>query len=493
MARAPRRARFTALRRSLTAQLVAFTLIVLVLTLIFYVLVPLRQMQLTRDPLTATHALASRALYEATEAELRDAADSPDLKDIATANPDFYYYVRDGGQELQFGEPPRLIDRVDLPAPVPVASEAPESGMKCESYSFWNTLFTEDGMTTRVAYRQCDGRETYFEYGGIETPLERTVSFLTPLDLRIVWFQSRELLMAALAFMVIAGAVQWAAVRSLRRVTRVAQSIDPQPGRSALLPEDGIPTEAAPLVGAVNELIRRLRKSQAQQGLFLAAAAHEMRTPLAVLRTRLEELPESETKGELRDDVRRIVSLVEQLLRLAIIRNRDELSDDVDLADAARTVVAQRAPVSLDRGVEIELQAEPGAEPVRGDRILAEVAIANLLDNAVSFSPAGERITVSVTAAGAVTVRDRGPGIPEDVRETIFEPFFKSPPNRDGHGLGLAIVKAIVNLHGGDVSVYHLPDFGARAAKDAAEGASGEGGAGTTFCLSFRSSKHAGQ
>ena len=491
MARASR-ARFTALRRSLAAQLVAFTLIVLVLALIFYVLAPLWQMQLKRHPLASTRALASQVLFQATETDLQAAMDSPDLAEIAAANPGFYYYVRHNGEELQFGEPPRLIDTVDLSVPVAAASQAPESGWACESFSFWNSQFTEHGMTTNVAFLQCDGRETYYEYGGIVIPLDRYAGFLNPADLLIVWIRSRELLMAALAFMVIAAAVRWAALRSLRRVTRVAHSIDPRPGRSALLPEDGIPTEAAPLVRAVNELIRRLRESQEQQGLFLAAAAHEMRTPLAVLRTRLEELPESETKGELREDTRRIVSLVEQLLRLAIIRNRDELSDEVDLADAARTVVAQRAPLSLDRGVEIELEADRSGQPVRGDRTLVEVAIANLLDNAVSVSPAGERVTVGVAAAGVVTVRDRGPGIAGDVRETIFEPFSKSPPNRDGHGLGLAIVKAVMSLHGGEASVAP-PHPGPRAAGGNGvgggvdgDGGAGDNGAGCIFRLSFR-------
>lgn len=470
------RTRFATLRRSLTAQLVAFTLLVLILALIFYVLIPLRQMEWIRDPLVMTHTLAGRALNEAADSDLQVAAHSGDLAAIAMSNPDFYYYVRRGDRDLQFGNPPRLIDTVDLFVPVSAESEASENLMDCESYSLWNTQFTENGRTTRLAYRQCNGQETYYEYGGIEVPVERAVELIFGRDLRMFWLQSRELLMAALAFVIIAVAVQWMAVRSLRRVTHVAQSLDPGTGRRALLPEKGIPAEATPLVRAVNDLIRRLRESQEQQGLFLAAAAHEMRTPLAVIRTRLEELPDSAAKGELREDVRRIVSLVEQLLRLAIIRNRDELSGDVDLVDVARTVVAQRAPLSLDKGVEIEVEAEPGAVPVRGDGTLVEVAVANLLDNAVSFSPPGERVTVRVAAPGTVTVRDRGPGLAEGVRESVFEPFSKSPPNRDGHGLGLAIVKAVMDLHGGGVSVSRpRPD----------PPAVGNYGAGTAFGLSF--------
>ena len=157
MARASR-VRFTALRRSLAAQLVAVTLIVLVLALVFYVLAPLWQLQLTRHPLASTRALASQVLFQATETDLQAATDSPDLAEIAAANPGFYYYVRHDGEELQFGEPPRLIDTVDLSVPVAAASQAPESGWACESFSFWNSQFTEHGMTTNVAFLQCGGR-----------------------------------------------------------------------------------------------------------------------------------------------------------------------------------------------------------------------------------------------------------------------------------------------------------------------------------------------
>ena len=87
-----------------------------------------------------------------------------------------------------------------------------------------------------------------------------------------------------------------------------------------------------------------------------------------------------------------------------------------------------------------------------GNAALVRVAVGNLLDNALSFSPPGGAVHVELDAAGLLTVRDEGPGIPPDKLIAVFEPFMSFPPNRKGHGLGLAIVTAVVDLHGGSVS-----------------------------------------
>ncbi len=91
-----------------------------------------------------------------------------------------------------------------------------------------------------------------------------------------------------------------------------------------------------------------------------------------------------------------------------------------------------------------------------------EVAIANLIDNAVSFSSPGASVELSVNADYSISVRDYGPGIPSDKLANLFKPFAKFPPNRNGHGLGLAIVKAITLLHNGSVSAENADDGGAR-------------------------------
>ena len=143
------------------------------------------------------------------------------------------------------------------------------------------------------------------------------------------------------------------------------------------------------------------------------------------------------------------------------IRNQRDVEDEVNLVATARDVVAERAPLSIDRGIDIELESEPQALIVKGHAGLIWVAIANLVDNAISFSKSGDALKVSVDADGTVAVRDCGPGIAPDELERIFEPFAKNPPNRQGHGLGLAIVRAIMTAHGGNVSARNIRGGGA--------------------------------
>ena len=208
-------------------------------------------------------------------------------------------------------------------------------------------------------------------------------------------------------------------------------------------------------------MIRRVAATRDEQEMFLAAAAHELCNPMAALRMRLEELQQSEHKDALRADVNRMVKLVDQMLHLMHTRNYRELPDQVDLVSTARDVVAERAPLSVDHGVDIQFDSETTSLVLRGHKQLATVAIANVVDNAISFSQPGDTIWVRVDATGGVAVRDCGPGIPATELERIFEPFAKSPPNRHGHGLGLAIVQAVMDAHGGDVSAVNAEGGGA--------------------------------
>jgi signal transduction histidine kinase len=249
-------------------------------------------------------------------------------------------------------------------------------------------------------------------------------------------------------------------VRSSRRLAGIARSLDPQ-APSHVLPETGVPTEILPMVRAINRMIRKIDKANEEQAFFLAAAAHELRTPLAIVRTRAENLPEGQDKEDLKNDLRRMSRLVDQLLRLMSVRNQGKPSEAVDLVSVARNVVAERAPLVIDKGVEIDLDANAQPVKVRGDEHLLRVALANLVDNALSFSDSGQRLMVQVSPDKNITVRDEGPGIPAKELDNIFQPFAKNPPNRTGHGLGLAITRSIMALHGGSVEASNQEGGGA--------------------------------
>lgn len=450
--------------RSLIARMTLLSVVFLVLAVGWFAIVPYWRYA-DQDPLVLTKNRARWEIQTLTlgpEADFASLAGSEILGEIAEANSRFRYHVRSGAEEASFGPPPRHL------ATIPRLRTMLEDTQRQSSQVYWDAIIQDEGFETWVSFEFDEGVETYVELSGIDTPIESVSNRFAAVNPMAFWFRSGNALIAGGGVLLIAFVVLLLAARSVRTLARAADAIDATSGDRRLLPEEGLPTEVATLVRAVNEMIRRVEAAHEEQEMFLATAAHELRTPMAVLRTRLEELPESETKSVLRDDVRRMASLVDQLLRLMQIRASQDLPDQVDLVATARDVVAERAPLSIDRGVDIELESGPESLLVKGHQGLVGVAIANLVDNAISFSKSGDNLRVSVDETGRVAVSDCGPGIPGTELERIFEPFAKSPPNRQGHGLGLAIVRAVMAAHGGDVSARNV-----------------EGG-GATFALQFR-------
>lgn len=449
--------RFKWLSQSLIGRMTVLSVIFLVLALGWFAVVPY-WIYATEEPLALTRSqvLSEAALMaDDDQKSLASLKESALLKEVAAANDRFRLYVRRGTDEVQLGEAPRYISHAMA------LSESLRTTQTEADRAYSSFALEEEGATTDVVFTRREGGDLYYEIGGIATPVASVQSAFTAVNPMIFWFTSRNPLIAGAGVLLIAFVVLLLAARSLRTLTRAVHSFDNRSAERQLLPVEGLPTEVASLVRAINEMIERVEQAHEEQELFLATAAHELRTPMAVLRTRLEELPESETKETLRDDIRRMASLVDQLLRLMHIRNQRDVEDQVDLVATARDVVAERAPLSVDRGIDIELESEPKALIVKGHAGLIWVAIANLVDNAISFSKSGDTLKISVDADGTVAVRDCGPGIPPAELERIFEPFAKSPPNRRGHGLGLAIVRAIMTAHGGNVSARNIRGGGA--------------------------------
>ncbi|MCY3818080.1 MAG: HAMP domain-containing sensor histidine kinase [Gammaproteobacteria bacterium] len=449
--------RFRWLSQSLIGRMTVLSIVFLVLAIGWFAIVPYWSYA-TQEPLSMTTGRALEEVYRATsddQVPLASLADSPLLKEVAAINDRFRLYVRHGTEEARMGEAPRYL------AHATALSESFEATQTEPDRASTRFRIEEEDATTRVYFNRSADRDLYYEVGGITTPVDGVQDIFTAVNPMTFWITSRNPLIAGAGVLLIAFVVLLLAARSLRTLTRAVQSFDERTAERRLLPVEGLPTEVAYLVRAINEMIERVEQTHEEQELFLATAAHDLRTPMAVLRTRLEELPDSETKETLRDDTRRMSSLVDQLLRLMQIRTNRALTDQVDLVTVARDVVAERAPLSIDRGVDIELESEPKSLTVNGHAGLVGVAIANLVDNAISFSKPGDTLKVRVHGTGRVAVRDCGPGIPSSELERIFEPFAKNPPNRQGHGLGLAIVRAIMAAHGGEVSVRNLEGGGA--------------------------------
>ncbi|MDR6293031.1 two-component system sensor histidine kinase TctE [Inquilinus ginsengisoli] len=226
---------------------------------------------------------------------------------------------------------------------------------------------------------------------------------------------------------------------------------------------DSVQTELRPLVGALNHLMERVERQMAAQRRFVANAAHQLRTPLALLNTQASyalrepaEPARTEALTALQRSAGQLAHLASQLLTLsrAAPGSRRPRHDRIDLHDLARQALEPLAGLAVERGIDLGLDGDPGIA-VRGDETMLREAVVNLVENALRYVPAGGVVTVAVAAEGAMAllrVEDDGPGIPAAERDQVFERFYRILGTEGaGSGLGLAIVKEIVETAGGTV------------------------------------------
>lgn len=247
----------------------------------------------------------------------------------------------------------------------------------------------------------------------------------------------------------------------LRRLSEQAAAIGPA-STDIRLPEAEVPREIMPLVQAVNSALDRIEAGFRIQREFTADAAHELRTPLAVLRANIETLPDPETRDSLVRDVDSMTRLVSQLLAVARAEALTVAMDEqADLNAIAVDVCTFLAPMALKQHRMIEVIAAPGQCPVTANAEAVFNALRNLVENALTHTPSGTTVTVRVENPAILRVKDRGPGVPAELRERIFQRFWRAERRKSGSGLGLSIVREIMEAHGGRVEVSDRPGGGA--------------------------------
>lgn len=312
------------------------------------------------------------------------------------------------------------------------------------------------GISAYVEVRH-EARELFDEHFPRSEAREAREEIAETLGEALVWPLAAALPALALAIWLGVGA----GLRPLRELRaqlarRGAADLSPLDAASA-------PQEIEPLVAELNRLFARIGETMGRERRLTADAAHELRTPLAVLSTQAQ-VARRASSAAARDEAldalvagaARAARLIEQMLTLARLEAGQpaERAQRVTLRELARQALAEAAPRAIEKNLDIALEEGPPGE-IEGHPALLAVLLRNLVDNAVRYTPAGGRVRVAVRetqSAVELEVSDNGPGVPPGELARLGERFHRlAPAGESGSGLGLSIVQRIAELHRGRV------------------------------------------
>lgn len=291
---------------------------------------------------------------------------------------------------------------------------------------------------------------------------------------RLVGDVIKGLLLPALVILPMLALLIWLSVgRGLAPLNRIATSLS---SRSATelhpLPEAPAPREIRPMIAALNNLFRRVEDARTRESDFTAYAAHELKTPLAGLRTQAQIAMRSEDPdtrrqalGQILSSVDRTSRMVRQLIDMARVDAREDVvtCDQVDVPRLLEELSTELSPVAVQRDVQITVRPDVEQGPLRiaTDRTLLRLVLRNLLENALQHAPAGTEATCTVRVADnclTIEINDAGPGMSAAEQNRAVDRFYRGPLSApSGSGLGLSIVQMAIDRLDG-----HL-DFSNRA------------------------------
>ncbi|MBV9703274.1 MAG: sensor histidine kinase N-terminal domain-containing protein [Methylobacteriaceae bacterium] len=436
-------------RSSLRVELLCWVLVPLVGLLVINALVARRDAEATAGLITDRTLLASaRAMAEQitlTDGSLEAIIPPAALEMFASSEQDRVVY------RIMSPDGALVAGWAELASP-PGPPEGPEP-------SYFDTKFRSEEMRA-VAIAQ-----PVVASGGSRTALVivgQTLRGRTAMvsDLWLHGFLQQALMVAAAAALALFGLH-----RGLRPLLRLRNEIvERKPDALAPLGQAQVQTELRPLVEALNDALERVRNQIATHRRFVADASHQLRTPLALLKTQAGVGLREDSIAAKDEALRAIDSAAGTMTRLAnqlLTLARAEIGSNVlrkepvDFGEIARAAVEKLAARAIEKNIDLGFECDGTEVKIMGHLTLLNELVVNLVDNAVRYTPAGGVITMSLDRNGDalhLRIEDNGPGIPAHERERAFERFHRILGSEtEGFGLGLAIVKEIVIAHDGSV------------------------------------------
>lgn len=371
---------------------------------------------------------------------------TPQLESLERTSPGLWFVVRDqGGDQVSTG-------RVSAPCTSAVATMSRIYGADITDIN------EHDNLSCKIKTMRTELGEVQIAYGG--GPLMRAWEGASLAVLR--YLELPFFLPLLLINIVTIPIVVALALRRLKDVVQLARYVDID-RRGLRLPVDGLPRDIAPLVHAFNAALERLDAGRTQQDRFIANAAHELRTPVAIIRARLDALENGPLKVKLEQDVARLGELSDALLDLQALKSTALRMEPLNLVALVRETLGDLVPVVLSAGHDVEFICDSEQFDVSGDAASLRRIVVNLVQNAIRHGGEATMLTVTVKAeAGYVLMEfaDTGPGIPPAWRDQVFESFSRYARHGSGAGLGLSIVREIAIMHGGRATYFEPPKHG---------------------------------
>jgi signal transduction histidine kinase len=267
------------------------------------------------------------------------------------------------------------------------------------------------------------------------------------------------LVLTSIATLIVTPRAVGRSLRGLMQTVKQAQGINFE-NRSARIDRSKVAQEIIPLVDAFNTALSKLDEGYNRRNRFLADAAHELRTPIAIARTRADLLADDDVSRQLRSDIDRLARVAHQLLEMQAIGVVELRAERQDLNNLVQRLAADLAPLVLDAGYDFDFEPSNEEAIFTVQTSIIEMAVVNLIRNAIDHAGGKGLIIIKVSASGTIDVCDEGAGIPLSEREHVFEPFRRINTHSSGAGLGLNLVQKAAEIHGGKVLFFDLkPGF----------------------------------